>query len=206
MQEVKTNIEKNRLRKSIKELRNAQDSAEKAEKDRKIAENLFSLKEFVSAQKILCYISEKNEVDTENIVSKLFRLNKTVAAPRVRDSEGNLDFYEITSFNQTQKSAFGVREPIAEKCKKLVDFSSSVCILPALAFDINGYRLGYGKGCYDRFLGSYSGFKIGICYENCIFDALPKDEFDIAADIVVTENRIIYIKKETGEQNGREKL
>ena len=199
MQEIDINAEKNRLRKSLKELRKSLDSAEKAIKDHKIAENLFSLKEFASAKCFLCYISEKTEVDTQNIISRLFELNKCVAAPRVRDSEGNMDFYEITSLSQTQRSAFGVREPMVDKCQKLVDFSDSVCIMPALTFDKNGYRLGYGKGCYDRFLSSYNGLKIGICYENFVFDKLPKDRFDIAADIVVTENEIIYIKNETGE-------
>ncbi len=167
----------------------------KAKMDMAIAQNLFSIKGFASAQKVLCYVSTEIEVDTEDIINCLLEQGKVVSAPKIRDNEGNMDFYEITSLSQTQKSTFGVKEPTVEKCQKLVEFSGSVCILPALAFDKNGYRLGYGKGCYDRFLSSYSGLKIGICYESCIFDILPKGEFDIAADVVVTEKRIIYIEK-----------
>ncbi|MBQ8338025.1 MAG: 5-formyltetrahydrofolate cyclo-ligase [Oscillospiraceae bacterium] len=197
MQEI--NIRKNELRKRLKELRKGLDPRDKAKMDMSIAQNLFSLKGFTSAQKFLCYISEKTEVDTEDVINRLLEQNKVVAAPKLCDSEGNMNFHIITSLSQTQKSSFGVREPNADACNKLDDFSNSVCILPALAFDKSGFRLGYGKGCYDRFLSSYNGLKIGVCYENCIFDNLPKDKFDITADIVVTENEIFYIKKETGE-------
>ncbi|MBQ8868619.1 MAG: 5-formyltetrahydrofolate cyclo-ligase [Oscillospiraceae bacterium] len=193
MQEI--NIKKNELRKRFKDLRKSLDPCEKAKMDMAIAQNLFSIKDFASAQKVLCYVSTETEVDTEGVINRLFEQNKVVAAPKMRDSEGNMDFYTITALAQTQKSSFGVREPNADACNKLDDFSDSVCILPALAFDKNGFRLGYGKGCYDRFLSSYSGLKVGICYENCIFDVLPKGEFDIAADVVVTEKQIIYIEK-----------
>ena len=193
MQEI--DIEKKVLRNILKEKRKAHDSAEKAEKDSAIAKYLFSIKGFVSAQSFLCYISKSEEIDTESIIEKLLKSSKTVAAPKMRDSEGNMDFYVISSLDDTQKSVFGVREPKLNSCKKLSDFSNSVCIIPALAFDKNGYRLGYGKGCYDKFLKDFSGLKIGLCYEKCFVDELPKGEFDIAADIVVTENEIIYVKE-----------
>ena len=193
MQEI--NIRKNELRKRLRVLRKNLNPHNKAKMDIAIAQNLFSLKGFVSAQMVLCYVSTETEVDTEDIINRLFEQNKVVAAPKMLDSKGNMDFYIITSLSQTQQSSFGVREPNRDICKRLDDFSNSVCILPALAFDKSGYRLGYGKGCYDRFLSSYCGLKIGICYESCIFDDLPKGEFDIAADVVVTEKQIIYIEK-----------
>ncbi len=195
MQEIKVDFDKNELRKSFKEIRKAFSNYEKSEKDIKIAQNLFSLSEFVSAKMFLCYISKSGEIDTVSIIERLLKSGKTVAAPKLRDSEGNMDFYVISSLDDTEKCTFGVREPIAQKCKILSDFSDSVCIIPALAFDKNGFRLGYGKGCYDRFLKDFSGLKIGICYESCLANRLPKGRFDIAADIVVTENEIIYVKE-----------
>ncbi len=195
MQEVKINIEKNEQRAHFKTLRKAFSEREKAEKDQKIAQNLFSISDFVSAQSFMCYISKTAEIDTVSIIEKLLKSGKIVAAPKMRDSEGNMDFYVISSLDDTEESTFHVREPIAQKCEKLSDFLGSVCIIPALAFDKKGFRLGYGKGCYDRFLKDFSGLKIGICYENCLVDSLPKGKFDIVADIVVTENKIIYVKE-----------
>ena len=195
MQEIKIDFDKNELRKGFKEIRNAFSDYEKAKKDIKIAQNLFSISKFEYAKTFLCYISKSGEIDTESIIEWLLKSGKTVAAPKLRDSEGNMDFYVISSLDDTEKCAFGVREPIAEKCKKLSEFSDSVCVIPALAFDKKGFRLGYGKGCYDRFLKDFSGLKIGLCYEKCLADNLPKGRFDIAADIVVTENEIIYVKE-----------
>ncbi len=195
MQEIEVNIEKNRLREQFKGLRKSILNFDKVQKDNKIAQNLFSIREFGAAKNFLCYISKATEIDTEYIIEKLLKTDKIVAAPRMRDSEGNMDFYIVSSLEDTEKCTFGIREPIAKKCKILSDFLDSVCIIPALAFDKKGYRLGYGKGCYDRFLKDFGGLKIGLCYENCLVDKLPKGEFDIAADIVVTENEIIYVKE-----------
>ena len=195
MQEIEINHRKNELRAQFKSLRKTLLNAEKAQKDKKIAQNLFSIIEFEAVQGFLCYISKSEEIDTELIIESLLKSGKTVAAPKMRDSEGNMDFYIVSSLDDTEKSAFNVREPIVEKCKKLSDLSNSVCIIPALAFDKKGYRLGYGKGCYDRFLKDFNGLKIGLCYQNCLVDSLPKGEFDMAADVVVTENEIIYVKE-----------
>jgi len=198
MQEIEINLKKRKLREQFKALRKELLPLEKAQNDSKIAQNLFAIREFLSAENFLCYISKSTEIDTESIIEKLLDSGKIVAAPKVLDADGNMDFYEISSLADTEKSAFGVREPLTSKCKKLSSFSNSVCIVPALAFDKKGYRLGYGKGCYDRFLKDFRGLKIGLCYKKCLVSKLPKGEFDVAVDIIVTENEIIYLK-ETGE-------
>lgn len=195
MQKIDIRKQKNELRIKSKVYRRNLTAIEKAEMDAAIVQKLFSLKEFVEAQTILCYMSTDIEVDTKKIIERLFALHKTVAVPRCVDAVGNMDFHCITDFNQTEKGTFGVQEPNSDRCPKLSDFANSVCILPGLGFDLKGYRLGYGKGCYDRFLSLYSGFKIGITFEKCIFNLLPHGYFDIAADIVVTEKRIIIPKQ-----------
>ena len=66
-----------------------------------------------------------------------------------------------------------------------------VCIVPGLAFDKNGYRIGYGKGYYDRFLKDFNGTKIGLCRCDFLKDALPVNEFDHKVDMIITEKGII---------------
>jgi 5-formyltetrahydrofolate cyclo-ligase len=60
-----------------------------------------------------------------------------------------------------------------------------------LSFDTKGYRLGFGKGYYDRFLSGFEGTCVGICYENCMRESLPTDKFDICVDHLITENKSV---------------
>jgi len=188
-------LAKNELRKKIKDCRNSIDAQTKAELDLNLAENLFKVKEFVSAETVLCYMSMQNEVDTKEIINCLFKLHKRVALPRCVDLDGKMEFYLISDFSSLEKSRFGVLEPKANENARLTDFNKAVCIMPALAFDIKGNRLGYGKGYYDRFLSTYPICKIGICHDDFVFESIPYQRYDIAADIVVTDKKLIYVKK-----------
>lgn len=78
-------------------------------------------------------------------------------------------------------------EPNTDKCEILSDFSDSVCLVPGLAFDREGYRIGFGKGYYDRFLLNFSGLTVGMCYNKCIEDNLPRGYYDCPVDILITE-------------------
>lgn len=193
MQKLDIRKIKNELRQSSKEYRKSLDEYEKSELDNSILENLFSIDEIKNAKTVLCYVSTPIEVDTHRLISKLIQDGKNVAVPRCVDGEINMNFYYISSLDDTERHTFGVYEPIIEKCEKLRDFRNSVCIIPGLLFDTEGYRLGYGRGYYDRFLSNFKGLKIGICYEKCIHEKLPHGFFDVAADIVVTNDRIINI-------------
>ena len=71
---------------------------------------------------------------------------------------------------------------------------NSLCVVPGMAFDCDGYRLGYGKGYYDRFLSGYHGVTAGICYSDCIRWKLPRGRFDRPVDILVTDKFFRKIK------------
>ena len=86
-------------------------------------------------------------------------------------------------------------EPIPEKCRKLNDFTSSVCIVPALVYDKQGFRLGYGKGYYDRFLSGFHGVTAGLIYSDFVVKSLPRGRFDKASDIAITEKGVITFAK-----------
>lgn len=200
MQKIDIRKVKNELRAKAKEYRTSLTEQQKTELDTAIFDNLCSISEYNSAKTVLCYMSTPSEVDTKRIISSLFKQNKTVAVPRCIDDSRDMEFYTISSFDQTYKRTFGVFEPDSDKCQRLRDYRNSVCILPGLAFDREGFRLGYGKGYYDRFLSSFRGVKIGIVYEKCLFEKLMHGFFDIPADVVVTEKQVYYIK---GNDYGR---
>lgn len=176
---------KNELRKHFKIKR--KNLINKSELDKKICYNVLSSKHYKFAQKVFCYVALNDEINTNDIIINALECGKKVALPVCDDSDGNMTFYYITTFDDLILGTFGVREPNVEKCDKALDFDSAVCIVPAMAFDKNGYRLGYGKGYYDRFLEKFTSISIGLCYNSFVRHKLPIDKHDKAVDYLITE-------------------
>lgn len=184
---------KKELRAKYKQLRKDMSEQTKAELDDKICRKLVSTDAYKRCKRLLTYVSTDIEVDTMQLIHTALADGKIVAVPRCIDGTRNMDFYIITSDKQLGSGSFGVLEPDPQKCELLTCFDDAVCIVPALAYDMYGYRLGYGKGYYDRFLAAHSGlYNIGIEYCSCTVSNLVSGKFDIAADLIVTEK---YIKK-----------
>ncbi len=192
-----TNIKqyKIELRTHYKSLRSNMPPEKKSFLDKKIRKNLFITREYKRSQLILTYVSKEIEVDTIKIIRKSLENGKCVAVPKCITDKHLMEFYYIQSLDDLAPGAFGVLEPILEKCKLVKDFSNSLCIVPGFSFDFKGFRLGYGKGYYDRFLSNYEGNTIGICYRNCTRALLPHGYFDKPVDILVTDSYIKTIKK-----------
>lgn len=175
---------KSKLRKEFKKRRS--ELTDKAEKSLKICNSFLNSDTYKNAKIILCYSSFSDEVSTDLIIKKSLADGKITALPRCIDKNGSMKYFIINSFDDLKTGSFGISEPDA-KCTELDTFSESVCIVPALSFDCKGYRLGYGKGYYDRFLENYIGFSVGLCYNDLISDCLPVNEFDRRVDAVITE-------------------
>jgi 5-formyltetrahydrofolate cyclo-ligase len=94
-----------------------------------------------------------------------------------------------------EDGAYGIKEPKGN-CELFSGREKSLCILPALAFDRAGYRLGYGGGYYDRFLFRFNLTTVGLVYEEFLFDELPKDEHDKKASILIKEGGVIFLENE----------
>ena len=139
------------------------------------------------------YYPLKNEVDIRPALEKLLKKEgRRVYLPRcVKGSQGLMDYYEISSLSDLEEGSFGVMEPKAE-CRIEKDFSqNTVCIVPAIAYDKEGHRIGYGKGYYDRFLRGFKGTKIGVVFSELVFDCLPRGKYDNAVDIIITEKGVV---------------
>ena len=179
--------EKNALRAQSMDWRKQLSRGEKQRMDFKIQNKFLTLWKFREVTTLLVYSSKPLEVDTALIIDRALAMGKTVAAPRCVPNTRDMDFYIIKSRADLVPGAFGVLEPDPEKCTLLRDYTSSACIVPALMYDTEGYRLGYGKGYYDRFLSGYNGACIGLGYSTLIKDNLPHGKFDRKVDIIVTE-------------------
>ena len=185
-----TNSEKQLLRAEMKKLRLSIPPEEKTRKDIAVFNNLQKLFDPIQENTVFTYVSGNIEVDTCRIIHYSLKVGKRVAVPRCINAVGEMDFYYITSMEQLEEGYFGVFEPRVECCEKVMDFSHGVCLVPGLSFDCKGFRLGYGKGYYDRFLSRFSGISIGLCYEDCLRQSLPVDFFDRNTNMLVTEKEI----------------
>lgn len=174
---------------SVKKERHSIENKENISKN--ICETLLSSKLYINSKTLLCYAAINDEINTDYIIEKALIDNKIVALPYCVDSNGTMEFYIIESFDDLKTGSFGVREPNINKCRKLVDFSNSIIIVPALCFDKNGYRLGYGKGYYDRFLEKHSFISIGLCYNSLVKNEIPINRYDLPVNYVITEKQVI---------------
>lgn len=177
------------LRKQLIPLRASFGEEKRRECSQKIAQRLYRLAEYKECSEIFCYFSKKNEISTEDIIQKALREGKKVALPVCIGDE--MIFRYIGCFDDLEKGSFGVYEPKSQ-CEQANAEKSTVCIVPGLCYNGNGYRIGYGKGFYDKFFAKYSCIKIGLCYEEFIMDFIPQKN-DIPVDIIVSENKVITI-------------
>lgn len=201
VQGVKTDIRehKNKLREKYKRIRREMQSDVKKDRDDKILSRLLSLPAYKSCDTVLTYVSTAIEVDTIGLIRQALRDGKRVAVPKCIDGTRDMDFYVISSLDDLEPGYFSVLEPVPKRCKILKKFGSAFCVVPALAYDRYGYRLGYGKGYYDRFLSAHKGLvRVGIEYCCCMETELLHGKFDVPVDIVVTEKYVKNCRKEHG--------
>lgn len=184
---------KAKLRGDLKKRRITMPERKKTALDAKIQNRLMNLWAFRQADTILTYVSTPIEVDTKRMIEAALKMGKTVAVPRCKSAERQMNFYLIKSLNELSPGTFGVLEPLSDTRKPFTDFNNSLCVVPGLAFDVNGYRLGYGKGYYDRFLRNYTGTTIGICYDDNIKERLPHGKYDVAVQMLITEKEVLSI-------------
>ena len=134
------------------------------------------------AQTIVAYYALPDEVCTHQLLEELVAEGKTVLLPKVLDEEG----MELRRYQGPQdlcEGAYHIMEPTGEAFPALSQID--IALIPGLAFDAQGHRLGRGKGYYDRFLTSFKGKTIGVCFDFQKVAEVPVDAHDIAVDRVV---------------------
>ena len=163
-----------------------------------ITDKLLNLDCIKNAKNIMLYLDFNNEVSTDSLIKKLLNLGKIVSSPITLKEERKLIPSQITDLkNGIQYGAYNIREPKPE-CSPAINIKDlDVIIVPAVAYDKNCYRLGYGGGFYDRFLENLrkDAVTIGIAFDLQIFDEVPKEAHDAQLDYIVTESRILTPNK-----------
>lgn len=160
--------------------------------DKILFDKAVSLKEFHEASVILAYYPINDEINTLPIIEYALNVGKRVALPISSTADHTLTFRFISSVKDLKKGAYSIPEP-PEDAKIFANEESALCIVPALAFDKKGNRLGYGNGFYDRYLSNFNGITLGLCYSDFLSEELPTDENDRAVDIVVSDTEEVYI-------------
>ena len=159
-----------------------------------IMERLFALPEFVKAKTILFYAAKKDEVQTLQIIKKALDMDKTIALPITVVEGKNLVLAEIRNVNRLVEGAFGVLEPMDYMPVKPEEID--LVVVPGVAFDVHGDRLGHGMGYYDKLLKQMpDAVFVGLAFEFQIVEDIPEEEHDVAVHIVVTEDRVIACKQ-----------
>lgn len=173
-----TNDSKSELRKRFLSLRNTLKSPEK---DGAILRN-FLLSPFFQRESFFVYHSVKSEADTLRIIERLLASDKRVYLPRIQAGE-----MLAVPYSKERELLFGIPQP-----KSGEDCAAEIILTPLLAFDKEGYRLGYGGGYYDKYFSTHSGLRVGLAYEGQAVKLLPRGKFDMPLHAIVTEAGVRY--------------
>ena len=179
------------MRRKYTALAGAVSPPQRRREDNAILQVLTATDAFHDCETLLTYVSAGAEVDTTRLIEYALSQGKTVAVPRCGSEPGRMSFYVINAVRELVRGKFGLPEPPAG-ARLLDKAQNALCVVPALAYDADGYRLGRGGGYYDRFLAGFTGCTVGLCRVCCISnEALPRGEHDIKVGHVITQKGVL---------------
>lgn len=182
-------MEKDQVRKTIREQKRKMSHETISTLSNQIMEQVRELPEILTAKTLLCYCSYNQEVETLSFIEWALENGMQVGVPKV--IENDMEFCQIHSLKELAPGYQGIPEPISSDT---IDCNQAVMILPGLAFDVLGNRVGYGKGFYDRYLRQHEQIaitKIGVCFSFQLLEQITCEEHDEPWDILVTEYKTI---------------
>ena len=181
---------KQEIREKLIEIRKEFSEKEVCEKSRMIIEKLKELEMYNNAEEVMFYVSLDPEVDTKEFIKS--ELDDGVRRVLVPFVEGiKMGVSEIKSFDDLEKGEFGVLEPVGSADREY-EGKIDLILIPGVAFDNKGGRVGYGKAYYDYFLKKYDeSLKIGLAFDEQIVKKVPVEDHDVKVDIIITDKRVI---------------
>lgn len=191
-------MDKKSIRKNVLLLRNAADETDIIDKSAIIQDKIINIIDELNIKNVYIYAGYGSEVRTDKIINYCLNNNKRVALPKVIDANNStMEFYEIYDlYNDVKIGYQGIMEPENNGNKRNDIFLPEIVIMPGVAFDECGNRIGYGKGFYDKFLREKMNDKMVLCalaFDLQVVEAIEADEHDIRMDMLVTESRKIII-------------
>ncbi len=184
--------QKDDIRETYGARRRSLDAAEKEKRDAKICSLAVSLVSFRHAEFVLLYAASEHEIDLDPLAEAALAAGKKIAFPRCDKETHTMTYRVVSSLDELSPGAYGIREPAADAplYDPAAEHGSAVCFVPGLVYDKAGYRLGYGKGFYDRYLTAFAGCTIGVVYSDFILPAVPRGRFDVAVNTLLTEKGV----------------
>ena len=152
---------------------------------------------YEKAKTVMFYLSYGSEVVTDGMISSAIDEGKSVVVPAIQNpGDGEMCAIKILKIEDAYQSVYGIRQPEINQEDAVSKEDIDLVFVPGIAFDYEGYRTGYGKGYFDRWLKGFSPEKtIGLAYDFQITDKVPAGKYDMPVGSVVTEKRIIQVKK-----------
>ena len=155
---------------------------------KKIYESSF----YKNSKIIMTFVSFGNEVNTHEFIKESLNKGKRITVPITFPKTKDLKASEILDFDELEIGFYNILTPKEQSIRFIDPEEIDLIIVPGLAFDRNGFRVGYGGGYYDRFLSKYPhAIKVAIAFDLQLIDQVPKDHFDIAVDYIFTESQLI---------------
>lgn len=183
---------KQALRERMRRVRHVLPAESVAARSARLCERLWALRELQAAPLVVGYRAVRKEVDVAALLARAEHAGKRVGLPRVHDDAG-LTLHLHRSGEPLEESALGIEEPAPEAERVALD-AAMVLLVPALALDVRGHRIGYGRGYYDRLLPRLPhAFTVAVGYDFQLASELPSAEHDFAVDCVVTDERTVRV-------------
>ena len=177
------------LRQKLLEQRRGMPEQEKIRMNKAITRTVLESAYFQDAQTIFVYVSTEEEISTREIIAAGLRQGKCICVPKCLLGH-QMEARQITSLNDLTEQTYGIPEP-GDHCAVVLPESMELCLVPALACDRHGYRLGYGGGFYDRFLPRTQGITVALCASSRMLETLPVDSYDVPCACIITENEVL---------------
>ncbi|MDG6908480.1 MAG: 5-formyltetrahydrofolate cyclo-ligase [Nitrososphaerota archaeon] len=184
------------LRRSAREARRALAFQTVLALSEEIERKLESLNEFKQSKVIATYVSMIDEVQTERIIGTTLNSHKRVLVPIVDSRNKKLIFSEIYDISELAVGHFHIREPRPEFVRPVDLSEAEVIVVPIVAWDERGFRIGNGGGYFDKALAPLKGnLTVGLAFEAQKVNRVPEENFDIPLKMIITERRILRFKK-----------
>lgn len=181
------NLDKKQIRNNMKTMRSNLHWNDKAKMDTIIFEKVINSDVYQRSKVIFIYVSYNNEVATHRIIEHGLSNNKVICVPKIISLEQGMKSIRINSFDELRENSMGILEPLYNGIEVKPN-EVDLLLMPGLAFDSKGGRLGYGGGFYDKYLRKcrQDAVKIGLCYDFQLIDSVPTSELDELVDEVIT--------------------
>lgn len=180
--------EKATLRTQIRARMKGLTPEEREASDRALCARFLSLPQIAEARTVLLYHGMGAEIGTAHLLSPLLAMGKAVALPRCLSDSG-MEARMVDNTSQLVRHRYGMLEPSVD-CPLISSQKIDLILVPGLAFDRSGYRLGQGGGYYDRYLEKYDGHTIALCRDPFLLDHIPREPHDRRLELIVSETAL----------------